>query len=224
MSGNLFNELGRAVSLLRSLPKSLLFNLRYFPLTTALRLPVLVSHRVVLRRLGGRIELGRVKHGIVKIGFGGFGLNAGLADAVWHVEGGVRFAGRARIGAGAKLFVAGEFSAGDNFDASYNFTLFCDRRIELGPDTLLSWNVTMMDNDGHAIRDGEGRLLNAPQPIRLGANNWIGCDCHLLKGAAMADHSVLAAGSLLNRAHADSHLLLGGRPAKVLKQGIGWQR
>ena len=44
-------------NILRSIPKTLRFNLHYFPLKTALKLPVVVSHRTYLRELHGKVEL-----------------------------------------------------------------------------------------------------------------------------------------------------------------------
>ena len=44
-------------NIIRSIPKTLRFNLHYFPLKTALKLPVVVSHRTYLRELQGKVEL-----------------------------------------------------------------------------------------------------------------------------------------------------------------------
>ena len=53
-----------------SIPKTLRFNLHYFPLKTALKLPVVVSHRTYLRELQGKVELPeKVERAMVKIGF-----------------------------------------------------------------------------------------------------------------------------------------------------------
>ena len=45
------------VNLLFSIPKTLRFNLHYFPLKKALKFPVIVSHRTFLRELHGKICL-----------------------------------------------------------------------------------------------------------------------------------------------------------------------
>ena len=44
----LLRELGKAWGLLRGLPNTLLVNFRYFPVTQACKLPVLVSQLVVV--------------------------------------------------------------------------------------------------------------------------------------------------------------------------------
>lgn len=209
--------------MLLGLPKSLLLNFYYLPPAQAIRLPMLVSHRIKISALAGRVTLAKVHPGVVKIGFGGFGMNAG-AHGSWHVTGDVAFEGKARIGCGARLFVDGSLKIGDGFDASQNFILFCDHQIRIGADNQFSWNVTMMDNDGHPVFDADGNRLNAPAPVVLGDGCWIGCDCHVLKGVSIGDGCIVAAASLLNRTHSGSGLMLGGCPARVLKKGVRWER
>jgi len=220
----LWNEVCKAGAIILSLPKSLLLNLYYLPFGQAIRLPIIVSHRVKVRMLAGSVSLARVRHGIVKIGFGSLGQNAGRQDGVWWVTGDIRFEGKARMGCGAKLFVAGSLEVGDGFDASSNFMLFCDEAVRIGGDNQFSWNVTLMDSDRHPIRDMAGELLNPPAAVEIGERNWIGCDCLVLKGARITDGCVVAAGSIVSRVHEDSHLLLGGRPAGTLKEGVVWER
>ena len=67
----LLREFGKAWHLARSVPKSLLFNLGYFSFARAIRLPVLVSHRVKLMKLGGAVLLASYRFGSVKLGFQG---------------------------------------------------------------------------------------------------------------------------------------------------------
>lgn len=220
----LWNEVCKAAVMVRSLPKSLLLNFYYLPFGQAIRLPILVSHRIKIRTLSGRVSLGRVKHGIVKVGFGGLGQDTGRQDGTWYVTGEIRFDGKARIGCGAKLFVDGKLELGDQFDASSNFILFCDESIRIGAENQLSWNVTLMDSDRHPIRDMEGHVVNPPAPITIGDRNWIGCDCLLLKGVAIGNGCVVAAGALVNRPHAGSHMIIGGQPARILKENVTWER
>ena len=64
----LLREAGKAWRLLLGLPKTLIFNFRYFPFAQACKLPVLVSHRMTLVRLGGRVELAQYEFGSVRLG------------------------------------------------------------------------------------------------------------------------------------------------------------
>lgn len=92
--------------LLISLPKTLIFNFYYFPFLTALRLPIFVSHRVWLSKLGGQIQLPRtgVRTGFIRIGFGEIGIfDSQRSRSVFRLMGRLEFEGAAHIGHGCKL-------------------------------------------------------------------------------------------------------------------------
>ena len=76
-------------NILRSIPKTFRFNLHYFPLKTALKLPVIVSHRTYLRELHGKVELPeKVETAMVKIGFGDVGhYDRKRSRSIWQVSG-----------------------------------------------------------------------------------------------------------------------------------------
>ena len=99
-------------NILCSIPKTLRFNLHYFPLKTALKLPVVVSHRTYLRELHGKVELPeKVERAMVKIGFGDVGhYDRKRSRGIWQVSGMVSFGGKASIGHGSKLSVRGNLN------------------------------------------------------------------------------------------------------------------
>ena len=55
------------------------------------------------------------------------------------------------------------------------------------------------------------------RPIRIGSYCFVGTNCVVLGGAALPDYCVLGAKSLLNKAHAQTHRLYGGVPARELQ-------
>ena len=42
---------------------------------------------------------------------------------------------------------------------AHNFTLICGEYFELGENSHVSWNCTMIDDDGHTLFNREGRPL-----------------------------------------------------------------
>jgi acetyltransferase-like isoleucine patch superfamily enzyme len=54
------------------------------------------------------------------------------------------------------------------------------------------------------------------KPVRIGRYSFIGTACTILGGAVVPDHSVLGAGSLLNKAFEESFRLYAGVPAKAV--------
>ena len=233
-------------NILCSIPKTLRFNLHYFPLKTALKLPVVVSHRTYLRELHGKVELPeKVERAMIKVGFGDVGhYDRKRSRGIWQVSGTVSFGGKASIGHGSKISVRGDLHLGDGFNMTAESTIVCAKEISFGNDCLLSWGILVMDTDEHPIfrhetRDSgsvprpevsrsasnnlENERINPDKPILVGDHVWIGCKCVLLKGAEVPNNTVVAAGTLLTSSFSGEHQVIGGNPPTVLKHDIRWE-
>ncbi|MBQ3739408.1 MAG: hypothetical protein II862_10575 [Bacteroidales bacterium] len=212
-------------NIIRSIPKTLRFNLHYFPLKTALKLPVVVSHRTYLRELHGKVELPeKVERAMIKIGFGDVGhYDRKRSRGIWQVSGTVSFGGKASIGHGSKLSVRGNLSFGDGFNMTAESTIVCAKEIRFGRDCLLSWDILVMDTDEHPLYNKENERINPDKAIQVGDHVWIGCKCVLLKGAEVPDNTVVAAGTLLTSSFSGEHQVIGGNPPSVLKSDVRWE-
>ena len=239
-------------NIIRSIPKTLRFNLHYFPVKTALKLPVVVSHRTFLRELHGRVELPeKVERAMIKIGFGDVGhYDRKRSRTIWQVSGTVSFGGKASIGHGSKISVRGNLSVGADFNMTAESTIVCAKEICFGDDCLVAWDVLVMDTDEHplynrhetarretrdsspvscpevpcpASNDMGNERINPDKPIIVGNHVWIGCKCVLLKGAEIPDNTVVAAGTLLTSSFAGEHQVIGGNPPSVLKHDVCWE-
>ena len=212
-------------NIIRSIPKTLRFNLHYFPLKTALKLPVVVSHRTYLRELHGKVELPeKVERAMIKIGFGDVGHYDRIRSrSIWQVSGMVTFGGKASIGHGSKLSVRGNLCLGDGFNMTAESTIVCAKEIRFGRDCLLSWDILVMDTDEHPLYNKENERINPDKAILVGDHVWIGCKCVLLKGAEVPNNTVVAAGTLLTSSFSGEHQVIGGNPPTVLKQDIRWE-
>ncbi len=212
-------------NIVRSIPKTLRFNFHYFPLTTALKFPVVVSHRTYLRELHGKVELPKkVKTAMVKIGFGDVGhYDRKRSRSIWQTSGTVTFGGKASIGHGSKLSVRGHLMLGADFNMTAESTIVCAKEIRFGNDCLLSWDILVMDTDEHPLYNKENERINPDKAILVGDHVWIGCKCVLLKGAEVPSNSVLAAGTLLKSAFAGEQQVIGGNPPSILKRDVHWE-
>ena len=212
-------------NILLSLPKTLRFNFHYFPLKTALKLPVFVSHRTFLRELHGKIMLPeKVNTAMIKIGFGDVGhYDRKRSRSIWQVSGTVAFGGKASIGHGSKLSVRGNLTLGADFNMTAESTIVCAHQISFGKDCLLSWDILTMDTDEHPIYNQEGIRTNPDKPIIVGNHVWIGCKCMLLKGTEIPNNTVVAAGTLLTSAFSGKNQIVGGNPPAVLKSDVRWE-
>jgi acetyltransferase-like isoleucine patch superfamily enzyme len=208
----------------RGLPKTLLFNFRYFPLRTAIRLPVLVSHRVWLMKLGGQVQLADTRTGAVRIGFGEIGIfDQHRSRAIWQVTGKVEFRGSAHIGHGSKLCVTGSLVIGNAVSISAESAIVAAHRVCIGDRSLISWDVLIMDSDLHPLYDEHGIRINEALPVMIGNSVWIGCRSLVLKGVRIGDGVVIAAASTLTRSVEERNVVAGGAPPRVLRKHVSWK-
>jgi hypothetical protein len=88
------------------LPKTLMFNFHYFPLSAAIKLPVLLTHRVRIKKIKGKIILPKqIKRCMILLGFAHVSINDVNEYFLWNVEGTIVFKGKAEFGAGTKIDV-----------------------------------------------------------------------------------------------------------------------
>jgi acetyltransferase-like isoleucine patch superfamily enzyme len=114
---------------------------------------------------------------------------------------------------------------GDNFDAKDCKLVAWDANVTIGRDCLFASDIEIRSGDIHRIEDqATGEHLNQAQPIVLSDRVWVGSHVSILKGAKIPPDSVIATRSVVTRKFHQPGLLLGGAPAKVLREGIRWRR
>ncbi|MFC1822875.1 hypothetical protein ACFL9T_09230 [Thermodesulfobacteriota bacterium] len=102
-----------------------------------------------------------------------------------------------------------------------NLNLWAYAPIKIGPECMFSENVYVESGAGHdIIIDGKKRY---PQAMTIGRKVWVGWGGSLLCGSSIGDESMVGALSLVNRPFG-SHQLIAGNPARVVNEGICWQR
>ena len=90
-------------------------------------------------------------------------------------------------------------------------------RLVIGENCLIASGTRFIDHD-HGTAAGELMRLQdeSSQPIAIGANVWIGCNCVVLKGVTIGDGAVIAAGSVVTRS-VPAGAVVGGVPARLLR-------
>lgn len=163
-------------------------------------------------------------------------------DGVFTVIGwgGSRLPSSLRIGNNATLSVHGDFEIGPNVHISVSSDaelvlggrkqatgsgITCDtrimaaKRIHIGPDTIIAWDVFITDSDWHRMEGAE-----MMEDVTIGDHVWIAHGASVLKGAVVPQGSIVAAKSLVQRAFDGTGLLLAGVPARIVREGVQWQR
>lgn len=98
-----------------------------------------------------------------------------------------------------------------------NSTLNCFCRIEIGDDCGIGDNVTIADSDHHSVNG-----KNPTSPIVIGNHVWICSNAMICAGVTIGDGAVVAAGAVVVN-DVPAHCMVGGMPAKVIKEGIEWK-
>lgn len=99
----------------------------------------------------------------------------------------------------------------------------CD--MVIGEDAQFSDEVVVQGSDQHPIFDLEsGRLLNGQRHhVRLERHVWVGRRAMLMPDVTLGEGSIVAAGAVVT-ASVPPHAVVGGVPARVLREGVHWAR
>lgn len=54
--------------------------------------------------------------------------------------------------------------------------------------------------------------------VRIGKKCWLGMNSVILPGVVLGDHTVVAAGAVVTKSFPQGHVLIGGAPARILKE------
>ncbi|RYD51788.1 MAG: acyltransferase [Sphingobacteriales bacterium] len=90
-----------------------------------------------------------------------------------------------------------------------------DNGIEVGDFTNIGPNVGLISAN-HDFLDNDRRV--AAPPIILGKCCWIGMSAVILPGVHLGDFTIVGAGAVVTKSFPEGYQVLGGNPARVLKQ------
>lgn len=156
------------------------------------------------------------------VGFGSVGVfDKKCQRAMLEINGTIEIPdGKISIGQGTRVSVGKNATVtfGEHFSNTAGMTIISTNRITFGKNVLVSWDTLIMDTDWHALQDTlTGEIGAVEKPISVGNNVWICCRSTILKGSIVADGSVVAAGAVIAGKHSTPDDIIGGNPARVLR-------
>ena len=107
------------------------------------------------------------------------------------------FGGKADICRNSTIRCSGRLSIGNNAYINCNSFVSCNYFVNIGDDFLGGFNLHIQDCDSHKIFY-ENREKTNHDSIIIGNHVWCGANVDILKGAAIANGSILSFRSLDN--------------------------
>lgn len=128
---------------------------------------------------------------------------------------------------GAELWVENNnclLSIGKNTFVGHHSHLACTEdgsKLIVGDDGMISSYVQIRTGDSHSILDMDGNRINQAQPVIIGNHCWIGEGAKVMKGVTLEGDVIVSTGAIVTKSFG-KNLLLGGVPAKVIKDNVKW--
>jgi acetyltransferase-like isoleucine patch superfamily enzyme len=100
-----------------------------------------------------------------------------------------------------------------------NVQITCASKIYIGKGCAIARDVIIRDFDAHTIEQ-EG--FEIAKPITIGNHVWVGNRAMILKGVTIGDGAIIAAGAIVTK-NVPARSVVGGVPAKVIKENVSWK-
>lgn len=219
--------LGKLKPYIGNLRTTVYFNFKFLPFRQAIKLPIIVSNKVIIDgKSKGKVFIpDNSGWGTIKIGFKSLNTcDKRFCRSVIKIDGNLQIKGYTWIGQGAKIDIkqGGKLILGDGFNSTGTMEIICSEEISFDSDCLISWDTLFMDTDSHTITNENGEIINHNSGIHIGRHVWIGCRAVVLKGAAICDNSVIACNALITKKCNEKNVIVGGQDGKLLKRNIEW--
>lgn len=121
-------------------------------------------------------------------------------------------------GNGNCCYIAKDFSC-----IGATITMHEEKTVFIDCDCQFSYDISIWTTDGHAILHN-GQCINRGDDVYIGKHVWLGHRAELLKGAYIADNSLVGACSLVNKKFVEKNVIISGVPAKIIRRNISWDR
>lgn len=123
-----------------------------------------------------------------------------------------------RYGAYIEIVNGGKLTIGQGA-ANVGLTIMCAKEITIGNGVRIGRDVAIRDwNGSHVIINDHYRNH---APVHIGDRVWLCTGCTIMPGVTIGEGSVVAANATVTK-DVPPHSLVGGSPAKIIKENIEW--
>lgn len=183
--------------------------------------PILVGKGTEFRRVGNIIIDAPLKRGLVQIGLMRLITDSSHNHSIINNLGTIIIKGKVMFGTGSHIHVDknGYLQIGEGTNINSNNVIICTQSILIGARCWFSWNCQITDSDMHYIKDLNSMVVNdKSKPVIIKDDVWVGNRCIISKGTILQDNSIVGANSFVNKEFKQSYIIIGGYPAKLIKE------
>ena len=123
-----------------------------------------------------------------------------------------------RYGAYIEIVNGGHLTIGQGA-ANVGLTIMCAKKVTIGNGVRIGRNVSIRDWNGPHVIINDTYKNHAP--VHIEDHVWLCTGCTIMPGVTVGEGSVVAANATVTK-DVPPHSLVGGSPAKVLKENIEW--
>ncbi|OAD90195.1 hypothetical protein A7A78_08090 [Aequorivita soesokkakensis] len=206
--------------------KTYYFNYKKFPNSIAKKLPVFIYGKLKLSSIEGEFIIDApISKGMI-----GFGksfefptTSKGVSEL--SLNGTFICKGNVQIGKDVCIQIAKNayFEMGHFSCLGSDIKVICKEKIVIKNFVRIGYQTQLIDTTIHQMIDTKGNTkLPMTAPIVLNSNTWIGNRTTIMKGTVTPEQCIVASNSLCNKDYTayGNNILIGGMPAKLLKEGI----
>lgn len=165
----------------------------------------------------------RTNHNL-EIGISYVGFKSTKDPTYLNIQGKLILNGNFSIGRGCRFDIGKNaiITIGSGSYINPDTTLIIMNHLSIGDNCSISWNCQFLDEDFHVI-EYPGIKNKESKAINVGNNVWIGCGVKIYKGASIPHGCIVASDSVIKKRFMKENCLIGGNPAKVLKENVQWK-
>jgi acetyltransferase-like isoleucine patch superfamily enzyme len=162
-------------------------------------------------------------NGTLSVGISYVGFTHKSDKTVLNILGTLKINGDFSIGKGCRFDIGskGEVIIGKGGYITANSYFIIMHKLIIGDNCAISWDCQFLDEDFHEIIYDKKRQIDPS--IRIGNHVWIGCGVKIYKGSTIPDNCVVASNSVIKGKFTTQNALIGGNPARILKENIHWK-
>ena len=128
------------------------------------------------------------------------------------------------FGNNAKCYIGSNVVFNSTYSKGVVINVSEDHQVQIGDNTLFSKDVEIYTTDFHTIYNSNGDVINKDANVFIGDNVWVGMHTLFLKGSYIPNGCVVGAGSLVSSVFGKENSIYLGRPARINKTDIHWEK